>query len=423
MQPARNGDKPADESAGGTTRALRHVMVTPQLATKIDEVARPFRIAVDEHVIADLKARLERTRWPASPEGLATTWEAGTSHAYLRELVDYWRTTFDWRARERELARFAHHTISLGAGTVHFIHAAGRGPAPLPLVLTHGFPDSFARFLKLIPLLVEPPDPRDAFDVVVPSLPGFAFSSAPDANSDLFHVADRWHDLMTALGYQRYGAHGGDWGSTVTEHLARSHHDAVVGIHLTDVPFWHALRRPDATTHAERTYLDAIDEFQKSEGAYAMIQGSRPQSLSVALDDSPAGLAAWLVQFFERWSDCDGDVERRFTKDELLTNVMLYWVTHSIGTSFAPYHAVMSARAPRWIAEQVKQWVGATRKVPAGFAMFPKDLSHPPEEWAARFFHVTRWTKMPRGGHFAAHEEPELLAEDIRAFFRPLRNA
>jgi pimeloyl-ACP methyl ester carboxylesterase len=400
--------------------ALRHT--TP----KIDDVARPFCIAVADDVLDDLTLRLERTRWPAIPatdDDLASTWKAGTNPEYLRELIDYWRTTFDWRARERELARFAHHTISLHSTTIHFIHAPGRGPAPLPIVLTHGFPDSFARFLKLIPLLTDPPDPRDAFDVVVPSLPGFAFSSGPDRKSDLFHVADRWHELMTTLGYERYGAHGGDWGSTVTEHLARSHRDAVLGIHLTDVPFWHALRKPEDPTHAERRYLDAIAEFQKAEGAYALIQGTRPQSLAVGLNDSPAGLAAWLVDFFQRWSDCDGDVERRFTKDELLTHVMLYWVTRSIGTSFAPYHAVMNAGASRWIAEQVKQWLGSTKKVPAGFAMFPKDLSHPPKEWAERFFEVARWTEMPRGGHFAAHEEPELLADDIRAFFRPLRAA
>jgi pimeloyl-ACP methyl ester carboxylesterase len=394
-------------------------------ASRVEEVARPFRIDVEQHVIDDLMRRLERTRWPYSATtdraALATTWTAGTSHAYLRELVDYWRTRFDWRERERTLARFAHYTIALRETTVHFIHAAGHGPAPLPIVLTHGFPDSFARFLKLIPLLTDPPDPRDAFDVVVPSLPGFAFSTGPTPKSDLFHVADRWHDLMTALGYERYGAHGGDWGSTVSEHLARGHRDAVVGIHLTDVPFWHAERKPDDVSHAERTYLDAIDEFQRSEGAYALIQGTHPQSLALGLNDSPAGLAAWLVQFFARWSDCDGDVETRFSKDELLTNVMLYWVTRSIGTSFMPYYTVMNAGVPRWITEQVKHWLGSVKQVPAGFAMFPKDLTHPPREWAERFFEVVRWTEMPRGGHFAAHEEPELLAEDLRAFFRPLR--
>jgi microsomal epoxide hydrolase len=397
-------------------------MAAPHLAAQRADVTRPFRISIDDDVLADLKLRLERTRWPASVEGLASSWQAGANHAYVRELIDYWRTGFDWRAQERALNTFAHRTISLGASTVHFIHARGRGPSALPLVLTHGFPDSFARFLKLIPLLVDPPDTRDAFDVVVPSLPGFAFSSAPIAtHSDLFHTADRWHDLMTALGYARYGAHGGDWGSFVTEQLARSHGEAVVGIHLTDVPFWHALHRPDKTTRAEHKYLDHIAAFQRSEGAYALIQGTRPQSLSVGLDDSPAGLAAWLVQFYERWSDCDGDVERRFTKDELLVTVMLYWVTNSIGTSFEPYRTIASAGAMRWIAEGVKQWLGATNHVPAGFAMAPKDLSHPPREWAERFFDVAHWTELPRGGHFAAFEEPELLAEDIRAFFRPLR--
>ena len=171
---------------------------------------------------------------------------------------------------------------------------------------------------------------------------------------------------------------------------------------------------------AETSYFAAIDQFQTREGGYAVIQGMRPETLAAGLNDSPAGLAAWLVQFFQRWSDCDGDIEQQFTMDELLTNVMIYWVTGTIGTAFRPYHDVTHAGAGRWILEQVKQWLGRSR-VPAGFALFPKDLSHPPREWAERFFDVQRWTVMPRGGHFAAHEQPELLAEDIRAFFRPLR--
>jgi pimeloyl-ACP methyl ester carboxylesterase len=225
---------------------------------------------------------------------------------------------------------------------------------------------------------------------------------------------------MTELGYQRYAAHGGDWGSTITERLARDHGAAVVGIHLTDVPFWHALRKPDERSPAEDAYLAAIERLQASEGAYAMIQGTRPQTLADALNDSPAGLAAWLVTFFQRWSDCDGDVERRFTKDELLTHIMIYWLTGTIGSSFLPYHDVLHRGAARWLVEGLKDRLRPFR-VPAGFALFPKDLPHPPREWAQRFFQVERWTEMPRGGHFAAHEEPALLAEDLRAFFRPLR--
>ncbi len=223
--------------------------------------------------------------------------------------------------------------------------------------------------------------------------------------------------MQDVLGYERFGAQGGDWGSTITEQLARSHGSSVVGIHLTDVPFWHAFRKPKKATGAEKKYLKQIEEYQTRNGAYAMIQGSRPRTLEVGLTDSPAGLAAWIVEKFREWSDCDGDVERSYTKDELLTNVMIYWATGTIGTSFQPYSDVMSAGAIRWMKEAAKNLVGS-KSVPAWFAMFPKDLSSPPREWAERFFRVERWTEMPRGGHFAAMEQPDLLAEEIRAFFR-----
>jgi microsomal epoxide hydrolase len=219
-----------------------------------------------------------------------------------------------------------------------------------------------------------------------------------------------------------FGAHGGDWGSTVTEHLGRSHPGSVAGIHLTDVPFWHAFQKPKSLSPAEQKYFDEIQEFQLREGAYAMIQGTRPRTLADSLNDSPAGLASWIVEKFQRWSDCDGDVERRFTKDELLTNVMVYWVTGTIGSSFQPYFDMTHASVARWILEKAKEWVHPS-KVPAGFALFPRDLIYPPREWAERFFDVRRWSEMPAGGHFAAMEEPELLAEDIREFFRPLRRA
>jgi len=261
----------------------------------------------------------------------------------------------------------------------------------------------------------------DAFHVVAPSLPGYAFSEPRTAGGGLFGFGDLWHQLMNeALGYERFGAHGGDWGSTVTEHLARSHSASLVGIHLTDIPFWHSFQKPDDPTGAEQRYLDHLERWQREEGAYAMIQGTRPRSLAAGMLDSPAGLAAWVVEKFRAWSDCGGEVERSFTKDELLTNIMLYWLTGTIGSSFQPYHDVVRAGAVRWTKEKAKEWVGSS-KTPAGFAMFPKDLSSPPREWAERFFNVQRWTAMPRGGHFAALEEPAALAEEIRAFFRPLR--
>ncbi|HEY6733192.1 MAG TPA: alpha/beta hydrolase [Roseiarcus sp.] len=327
--------------------------------------------------------------------------------------------------RKRGSISFRHLRGTVDGAAIHLIHEKGRGPAPLPLILTHGYPDSFFRFYKLIPLLTDPAahggDPADAFDVVAPSLPGYAFSEARVDKGGLFGFGDLWRRLMTdELGYEKFGAHGGDWGSTVTEHLARSHAGSVVGIHLTDVPFWHVFQKPDKPSVAERKYLDEIERFQKEGGAYAMIQGTRPRTAAPALNDSPAGLAAWMVEKFYEWSDCAGDVETRFTKDELLTNIMLYWTTQTIESSFQPYRDVMKAGALRWTMEAAKGWVGSS-KTPAGFALFPKDIFTPPREWAERFYNVQSWTEMPCGGHFAAMEEPAMLAEDIRAFFRPLR--
>ncbi len=378
-------------------------------------------IRVPDATLDDLRERLATTRLPSDD---SDSWEAGTSPAYLRALLEYWRSAFDWRAQEAQLARFAHFSVELDRTRIHFIHERSRASTALPIVLTHGYPDTFYRFHTLIPLLTDPAayggDPHDAFDVVVPSLPGFAYSEPFETHDGIFGVADLWHQLMTGLGYTRYGAHGGDWGSMITERLARNYPEAVIGIHLTDVPFWHSFRKPRTATAAERAYLAEVDAYQRDRGAYAMMQGRRPQTLADGLADSPAGHAAWLLQFFHDWSDCGGDLESVFTRDELLTSIMLPWVTGSIASSFTPYHDVMHAGAARWIVELARQKAGE-KHVPAGFAMFPKELTHPPREWAERFFDVHRWTTMPRGGHFAAMEQPELLAKDIRAFFRPLR--
>jgi len=383
-----------------------------------------FEIAIPESVLADLRQRLARTRLP--PDEDRSDWSAGQSPRYLRQITEYWRSEYDFRAQEAAINRLPHFRVKLGQGSVHFIHERGRGTQPLPLLLTHGFPDSFLRFEKLIGLLTDPEaygaDPGDAFDVVVPSLPGYAFSDADAKPGGIFRIGKLWHELMTdVLGYQRFGAHGGDWGSTVTEHLARGHAGSVVGIHLTDVPFWHAFQKPKSMSPAEEKYFSSIERFMTTEGAYAAIQGTRPGTLTDALSDSPVGLLAWLVEKYERWSDCHGNVESCFSKDELITNAVLYWVTSSVESSFAPYYDLTHAGAARWILEKAKEWA-ASAEVPAGFAIFPKDLSHPPRQWAERFFNVRRWTVLPRGGHFAALEEPELLAEELREFFRPLRN-
>jgi microsomal epoxide hydrolase len=243
---------------------------------------------------------------------------------------------------------------------------------------------------------------EDAFDVIVPDLPGYGFSDKPKKAGMLFHVNDLWARLMVdTLGYQKFGAHGGDWGSTVTEQLARSHPDSVVAIHLTDVPFGHLFQKPDDPSPAEEKFFKRTGEWIQKEGAYALIQSTKPESLAPGLNDSPAGLAAWMIEKFRAWSDCRGNIESRFTKNELLTHIMIYWATESIGTSFLPYYDYSNAGALTWIKEGLKNWVGSC-KVPAAFALFPKDISHPPREWAERFFKVQRWTEMSSGGHFAA---------------------
>jgi microsomal epoxide hydrolase len=375
----------------------------------------PFAIAVPDAVLADLHARLAATRLPEMVGD--DDWQDGTSPRYLRDLIAHWRDRFDWRAQEAALNRYSHFREDVDGTAIHFIHVRGKGPAPLPLLLLHGYPDSFHRFIKLIPLLAED------FDVIVPSLPGYGFSAPRTQAGGAFGFGDVMHKLMTdTLGYDRYGVHGGDWGSVITELLARSHAAHVIGIHLTDVPFFHIFNKPDDLSAAEKKFLASTEKWQREEGAYAMIQGTRPRSAGPGLNDSPAGLAAWIAEKFQRWSDCHGDLDTRFTKDELLTNIAIYWSTQTIETSFQPYRDFMKAGAARWTAEAVKGWIGSDA-TPAAFARFPADISHPPREWAERFFNVRRWTEMSAGGHFAAFEEPEMLAEDIRAFFKPLRRA
>jgi pimeloyl-ACP methyl ester carboxylesterase len=385
--------------------------------------AQSFKVVVPQATIDDLRDRLARIRWIHQVEG--SRWNYGTNPEYLRELTDYWRYQYDWRKQETTLNQFRHFKVEINGLGIHFIHEHGKAAHSFPIILTHGYPDSFYRFAKLIPMLTDPESfggrAEDAFDVVVPDLPGYGFSDKPTEGGTLFQVHDLWAHLMTeTLGYGQFGAHGGDWGSTVTEQLARSHSDAVVAIHLTDVPFGHLFQKPQDPSPNERKFFETNDQWLQKEGAYALIQSTKPYSLAEALNDSPAGLAAWLVEKFRAWSDCDGQIESRFTKDELLTHIMIYWATESIGSSFLPYYDYANAGALTWTKEGIKKFFGSS-KVPAAFALFPKDISHPPREWAERFFNVQRWTQMPRGGHFAAMEEPTLLAEDIRAFFRPLR--
>ncbi len=376
----------------------------------------PFEIKVPEETLEDLRERLARTRWTDEVEGAG--WDYGTNLGYLRELVEYWRDDFDWRAEEAKLNEFAHFKADIDGLGVHFIHERGKGSNPTPLLLTHGWPDSFYRFHKVIPMLTDPErfggGPEDSFDVVVPSIPGYGFSDRPKERGwNTARDVALFEPLMTeVLGYERFAAHGGDGGSPISQSLARSRPESVVGIHLTDIGWDKAMQiDPSTLSEAEQQYMDYLGESSLEKGGYIMIQGSRPQTLGYGLNDSPVGLAAWILEKFRAWSDCDGDVEQRFTKDELLTNITIYWATQTINSSIRGYYEGMHD----W-----SQPDSSRLEVPVGMALFPKD-NPPPREMAERFFNVKRWTEMPRGGHFAAMEEPELLAEDIRAFFRELR--
>ena len=376
---------------------------------------QPFQVAVPEEVITDLRERLERTRWPDEVAGAG--WEYGTNLGYLKELVGYWEDRFDWRAQEAAMNRFSHYRADIGGFGIHFIREEGRGRDPVPLLLLHGWPASFLQMVKIIPLLADPVahggDGTNSFELIVPSLPGYGFSDRPgERGMTVGRVAKLIHRLMTEeLGFSRYGVRGSDMGAGVAARLALSYPESVVGIHLSGTSPYFGETPPDLTD-AEKAFLRRAEAWRMAEGAYAMLQATKPQTLAYGLTDSPAGLAAWIVEKFRSWSDCGGDVESRFTKDELLANVTLYWVTGTINSSTRLYYETMHAPWPN---------AGKRVEVPTANAMFPKDLVPGPREWEERQFNITRWTGMPRGGHFGEMEEPELLAEDIRAFFRGLR--
>jgi microsomal epoxide hydrolase len=384
----------------------------------------PFTIHLSDDVLADLRERLRRTRWPDQIPG--SGWTYGTDLAYLRELVAYWIDRFDWRRQEAGLNRFHQFRAEVDGFGLHFVHERGRGPKPLPLLISHGWPGSFVEFTDIIGPLTDPAthggDPADAFDVVAPSLPGYGFSDIPkEPGMDVMRVAALFAGLMEGLGYPRYGAQGGDWGAAISTALGTAFPDRLLGIHLNML----IAARPPKSDPAdlppeERAMLDRFNAFQKEETGYMQIQGTKPQTLAYGLNDSPAGLAAWIVEKFRTWSDCGGDVERRFTKDRLLTNITLYWATATINSSTRLYYETLHNPALR--AGGTGESGGVFQvTVPTGAAIFPGELYSPPRSWAARTYNITRWTEMPAGGHFAAMEEPALLVEDIRAFFRAQR--
>jgi pimeloyl-ACP methyl ester carboxylesterase len=374
-----------------------------------------FEIRVDDSILEDLHRRLVQTRLPDQIDG--TEWEYGIPIAYLGDLVGYWRDTYDWREQESHLNRFEHFRTRIDGQSIHFLHARSEHRDAMPLLITHGWPGSIVEFLDVIPRLTAPEkyggDAADAFHVVAPSLPGYGFSEPTRSRGwDVWRVARAFRDLTARLGYDRYGAQGGDWGAQVTTRIGALDPEHCAAIHL-NMPIADAPAEPLPLSDLDRAGLAAMQQFQRVESGYAMEQGTKPQTLGVALNDSPAGLLAWTVEKFRSWSDCDGHPENTFTRDQLITNAMLYWVTETITSSVRLYwehqHVGSEEGPPEFVA------------VPTGVARYPKEILRFPRSWVERRYNVTYWADMPRGGHFAAMEQPELFTDDLRRFFRTVR--
>lgn len=379
---------------------------------------RPFHIDVSSAVLDDLHDRLVRTRWPDEIPGAG--WDYGTNLAYLKALTESWVTEFDWRAQEARLNEFHHFQADINGLAIHFIHERGRGPDPMPLVLTHGWPSTIVEMYKIIPMLADPQrfggDPRDSFDVIAPSLPGFGFSDRPRQRGwTSLDTAATWTKLMTeVLDYERYAAHGGDVGAGVTSRIGLRHADRVIAIHISSVVQPYLDRHAAPLSDEEHAFQQLQVEWEKEEDGYGHIQGTRPQTLAYGLNDSPAALAAWIVEKYRAWSDCHGEVESVFTRDELLTNITIYWATQTINASMRHYFEQRHSAWP--FGKDV--FVHA----PTGICLTTEPIDRCPREWAERTYKsIRRFTRLPRGGHFAALEVPELLVDDIRAFFRAFR--
>jgi microsomal epoxide hydrolase len=368
---------------------------------------KPFKIEVPQDVLNDLSIRLKQTRWTDEPENAG--WNFGTSPTFLRELVSYWQTEYDWRTHEAEINKYPQYKAEIDGITIHFIYVKGKGKNNTPLILSHGWPDSFYRFLKIIPILTKATAGERSFDLVIPSIPGFGFSQQTAINCD--QTAALFHTLMTkTLGYSNYRAAGGDMGTLITKSLAVQFPENVTSIHLTDVGYPDGSEDWSAMSPAEQEFGRQIQQWFFTEGAFNMVQSTKPQTLGYALNDSPVGLASWLIEKFYAWSDNNGDLESCFTKDELITNIMIYWVSQSINSSIRTY--AENARAGYMGGLQSSKRV----EVQTGVSLFAKEAQFP-REWAERMANIDSFNKIQKGGHFAAMELPEIYAKELSNYF------
>jgi pimeloyl-ACP methyl ester carboxylesterase len=385
----------------------------------MDDSVIPIRIAVPDADLADLRDRLERTRWP-EPETV-DDWSQGVPLSYLRDLCGYWAREYDWRATEARLNALPQYRTVIDGLGIHFLHVRSTEPDALPLVVTHGWPGSVVEFLKVIGPLTDPAahggDPADAFDVVCPSLPGYGFSDKPaEPGWGVERIASAWATLMARLGYERYGAQGGDWGTSVTTSLAQQDAANLAGIHLTPI----AAPDPDTfddLTETERASLAALDHARDAESGHSAEMATKPQTVGYGLVDSPVALCAWIVEKFRTWTDCDGDLGNVLTRDEILDDVTLYWLTGT-GASSGRLYWESFAKVSDWFSRATTDTVG----VPTGASIFPKEIPRPSRRWAAkRYTDIRHWHELDRGGHFAAFEQPDLFVDELRTFFRLVR--
>lgn len=371
----------------------------------------PFSVDIPQSELDDLNTRLKNTRWPDEIEG--SHWNYGTNLSYVKELTDYWLNTFDWRLIEEEINSYPNFIAEIDGYKIHFMHIKGKAEKSIPLIISHGWPGSFLEMMKLIPLLTT--DAAFSFDLVIPSVMGFGFSDKIDhVGGNSSFIADLWHKLMIELGYTKYGAQGGDIGSGISTWLSLKYPNNIIGLHLNYISGSYSpyIKEGEQLSKEVVAFQKTAVKWYEAEGGYSHMHGTKPLTLAYGLTDSPIGLCSWILEKFKSWSDTNGTIEDIFTKDELLANVTLYWLTQTIHSSIRIYNE--NGKKPHVFGRQ--DFI----KVPVGFAKFPKELPTPPRSYIEKGFNIQHWTVMDAGGHFAAMEQPTLLANDIKSFFKTI---